>query len=124
MPAALWEDSRDRDAKRLWLPRWTRRLALFLALYSPFVCALYQMVEVGEHPLVAAVLCTSQWDDEIGEDEGHDGVGHPHGDVQGDALPSFPDHAVAAPVSKLTGLMDLAPASQVQDILPPIPLSA
>ena len=124
MPAVLSEDSRDRDAKRLWLPQWIGRLALLLAFYSPFACALYQMVEVGEHPIVAAVPCTSQWDDEIGEDEGHDGVGHPHGDVQGDALPSCPDHAVAAPVSKLTGPMDLAPASQGQDILPPVPISA
>ena len=124
MPAALSEDSRDRDAKRLWVPRWTRRLALFLALYFPFVCALHQLIEVGEHLLTSAVPCISQWDAEVGGDEGHDGVGHPYGDVEEYALPSFPVHAMAAPLSNLTGLMVLAPTSHVQDIPPPIPISA
>ena len=124
MPAALSEDSRDRDAKRLWLPRWIRRLALVLALYFPFVCALHQLLVVGEHPLTSAVPCIGPWDAEVDGDEGRAGVGYSHGDLEEYALPSFPVHAMAAPLSNLTGLMDLAPRSHVQDIPPPIPISA
>ncbi len=124
MPAALSDDSQNRDAERLWLPRWERRLAFFLALCTPFVCVPYEMVEVGGHPLATAVPCASQWDGEVGEDDSRDGVGQPYPDAQEYALPSFLDHAVAARVSKLMSLVDLTPASQVLDIPPPVPIFA